>query len=64
MQRSLMLVTALAPQIGYSARRKSPRRRMPAGTTLREEAVRLGYVSAGGVRSPRAAGKDDAATLI
>jgi len=46
MERSLMLVTALAPAIGYERAQRSPKLRMPNGTTLREEAIRLGYVSA------------------
>jgi fumarate hydratase class II len=44
--RSLMLVTALAPDIGYDKAAKIARAAHANGTTLREEAVRLGYVSA------------------
>jgi fumarate hydratase class II len=46
MGRSLMLVTALAPHIGYQRAAEIAKAAHAAGTTLREEAVRLGYVSA------------------
>jgi fumarate hydratase, class II len=46
MQRSLMLVTALAPRIGYQRAAEIAKAAHAAGTTLREEAIRLGYVSA------------------
>jgi fumarate hydratase class II len=46
MQRSLMLVTALAPKIGYDKAAKIAKAAHKNGTTLREEAIRLGYVSA------------------
>jgi fumarate hydratase class II len=46
MERSLMLVTALAPKIGYEKAAKIAKTAHANGTTLREEAVRLGYVSA------------------
>ncbi len=46
MQRSLMLVTALAPHIGYDKASEIAKAAHKRGTTLREEAVRLGYVSA------------------
>ena len=45
MQRSLMLVTALAPKIGYDKAAEVAKAAHKNGTTLREEAVRLGYVS-------------------
>ncbi|MBN8967313.1 MAG: class II fumarate hydratase [Rhizobiales bacterium] len=45
MQRSLMLVTALAPKIGYDNAAKVAKTAHHNGTTLREEAVRLGYVT-------------------
>jgi fumarate hydratase class II len=45
MERSLMLVTALAPRIGYESAAKIAKAAHANGTTLREEAVRLGYVS-------------------
>jgi len=46
MQRSLMLVTALAPTIGYDKAAKIAKTAHANGTTLREEAVRLGYLTA------------------
>jgi fumarate hydratase class II len=46
MQRSLMLVTALAPKIGYDNAAKVAKAAHARGTTLREEALRLGLVSA------------------
>jgi fumarate hydratase class II len=46
MQRSLMLVTALAPTIGYDKAAEIAKTAHKNGTTLREEAVRLGYVTA------------------
>ena len=46
MERSLMLVTALAPSIGYDKATEIAKAAHKNGTTLREEAVRLGYVSA------------------
>ncbi len=45
MERSLMLVTALAPTIGYDNATKVAKAAHANGTTLREEAVRLGFVS-------------------
>jgi fumarate hydratase class II len=45
MERSLMLVTALAPTIGYDKAAKIARAAHANGTTLREEAVRMGFVS-------------------
>jgi len=46
MERSLMLVTALAPKIGYDNAAKVAKSAHVRGTTLKEEAVRLGFVSA------------------
>jgi fumarate hydratase class II len=46
MQRSLMLVTALAPKIGYDKAAEIAKTAHKNGTTLKEEAVRLGYVTA------------------
>ena len=46
LERSLMLVTALAPRIGYDNAAKIAKTAHKAGTTLREEAVKGGYVSA------------------
>jgi fumarate hydratase, class II len=45
LERSLMLVTALAPQIGYDKAAEIAKTAHKNGTTLREEALRLGYVS-------------------
>ena len=45
LQRSLMLVTALAPKIGYDNAAKIAKTAHKNGTTLREEAVGGGYVS-------------------
>jgi fumarate hydratase class II len=45
LERSLMLVTALAPKIGYDAAAKIAKTAHRNGTTLREEAVGGGYVS-------------------
>ena len=44
MKESLMLVTALAPTIGYDAATKVAKTAHANGTTLREEAIALGYV--------------------
>src|SRR6202795_3936978 len=46
MERSLMLVTALALKIGYDNSAKVAKTAHARGTTLKEEAVRLGFVSA------------------
>ena len=46
LERSLMLVTALAPTIGYDKAAEIAKTAHKRGTTLREEALRLGYVSA------------------
>jgi fumarate hydratase class II len=46
MERSLMLVTALAPKIGYDNATKVAKTAHHNGTTLKEEAVKLGFVSA------------------
>ena len=46
MERSLMLVTALAPKIGYDNAAKVAKTAHARGTTLKEEAVRLGFVTA------------------
>jgi fumarate hydratase, class II len=45
LNRSLMLVTALAPHIGYDKAAEIAKAAHKNGTTLREEAVRLGAVS-------------------
>ena len=46
LDRSLMLVTALAPRIGYDNAAKIAKTAHKNGTKLREEAVKGGYVSA------------------
>jgi fumarate hydratase class II len=45
MERSLMLVTALAPRIGYDKAAAIAKAAHANGTTLRAEAVRLGHVT-------------------
>ena len=46
MARSLMLVTALAPVIGYDKATQIAKQAHENGTTLREEATALGFISA------------------
>jgi fumarate hydratase class II len=46
MERSLMLVTALAPHIGYDRAAAIAKRAHAEGTTLREAALATGYVTA------------------
>jgi fumarate hydratase class II len=46
MERSLMLVTALAPKIGYDKAALVAKAAHARGTTLREEAIRAGFVTA------------------
>lgn len=46
MGRSLMLVTALAPTIGYDNATKVAKTAHKNGTTLKEEAIALGFVTA------------------
>ncbi len=45
-ERSLMLVTALSPRIGYDRAAEIAKKAHREGTTLREAALALGYVSA------------------
>jgi fumarate hydratase, class II len=45
LERSLMLVTALAPHIGYDRAAEIAKKAHREGTTLREAALALGYVS-------------------
>ncbi|RVU38752.1 class II fumarate hydratase [Hwanghaeella grinnelliae] len=45
MERSLMLVTALAPAIGYDKATEIAKSAHKNGTSLREEALKLGYVT-------------------
>jgi fumarate hydratase class II len=44
MERSLMLVTALAPTIGYDKATEVAKKAHKEGTTLRQAALKLGYV--------------------
>jgi fumarate hydratase class II len=44
-ERSLMLVTALAPHIGYDRAAEIAKKAHREGSTLREAALALGYVS-------------------
>jgi fumarate hydratase class II len=46
MWESLMLVTALAPEIGYDNATKVAKTAHKNRTTLKEEAIRLGFVDA------------------
>jgi fumarate hydratase class II len=46
LERSLMLVTALAPKIGYDNAAKIAKTAHKNGTTLKEEAVKSGLVTA------------------
>ena len=46
MRKSLMLVTALAPEIGYDKATEIAKTAHKNGTTLKEEALNLGYVTA------------------
>ncbi|TCP42835.1 class II fumarate hydratase [Rhodovulum marinum] len=46
MRESLMLVTALAPKIGYDNATKVAKTAHKNGTTLKEEAINLGFVDA------------------
>jgi len=45
LEQSLMLVTALAPKIGYDNATEVAKTAHKNGTTLREEAIRLGFVN-------------------
>ena len=45
LERSLMLVTALAPHIGYDKAAQIAKRAHHDGSTLKEAALALGYVS-------------------
>jgi fumarate hydratase class II len=47
LERSLMLVTALAPHIGYDRAAEIAKKAHREGSTLREAALALGYVAAG-----------------
>ena len=45
MRRSLMLATALTPKIGYDKAAQIAKAAHANGTSLREEALRLGFVT-------------------
>jgi fumarate hydratase class II len=45
LEQSLMLVTALTPKIGYDKAAEVAKTAHKNGTTLKEEALQLGYVS-------------------
>jgi fumarate hydratase class II len=45
LERSLMLVTALAPRLGYDRAAEIAKKAHAAGTTLREAAIALGYLT-------------------
>ena len=45
LHESLMLVTALNPHIGYDAAAKIAKTAHKNGTTLKQEAIRLGYLN-------------------
>jgi fumarate hydratase class II len=45
LENSLMLVTALNPHIGYDKAAKIAKTALAEGITLRESAIKLGYVS-------------------
>ena len=57
-ERSLMLVTALSPVIGYDKASKIAHYAMDHDLTLKEAALKLGYVTRGGVR-PRGRSDED-----
>ena len=63
MERSLMLVTALAPKIGYDNAAKIAKTAHTNGTTLREEAIGGGLRHRGGVRPAGPPGEDDSPRL-
>ena len=45
LHESLMLVTALNPHIGYDAAAKIAKTAHKNGTTLKEESIKLGYLT-------------------
>ena len=62
-ENSLMLVTALAPHIGYDKAAEIAKKAHREGTSLREAALALGYVSAAAVRRLGETRGDDPAGL-
>ena len=59
LERSLMLVTALAPKIGYDNAAKIAKTAHKNGTTLREEAVGGGYLTNEEFDELGSSGEDD-----
>ena len=59
-----MLVTALAPKIGYDNAAKIAKTAHKNGTTLREEALKTGLVTASRLRPAGAPGGHDASGLM
>ena len=57
-QRSLMLVTALNPHIGYDKAAQIAKKAHREGTSLRDAAIATGFVTRGAVRRVGAAGTD------
>lgn len=51
MNESLMLVTALNPHIGYDKAAKIAKTAHKEGTTLKESAIKLGYLLEGGMQT-------------
>ena len=45
LDNSLMLVTALAPRIGYDNAAKIAKKALKSGTTLKEEAIKSGLIN-------------------
>ena len=64
MERSLMLVTALAPKIGYDNAAKVAKSAHARGTTLKEEAAAARLCLGGRIRPAGATGQNDASRLI
>ena len=58
-EHSLMLVTALTPKIGYDKAAKIAHTAHVDHSSLRAAALKLGYLTGGGVRRVGAAGEDD-----
>ena len=63
MQRSLMLVTALAPKIGYDQAAAIAKSAHKNGTTLKEEALKSGQRNGARLRR-HCATRDDAGSAV
>jgi fumarate hydratase class II len=63
-QRSLMLVTALAPKISYDNAAKMAKSAHARGTPLKEEALRLGFVTAAEFQPVGSIEQNDAPRII